>query len=96
MQIVTLLVEFFLFLIILLFADLHKPFSLDVFENDVYYGSEISSAVFRHDKFGRGVSVKVEGDMQPPYALKIVHPLKQPHNGTCSKIFFVVVCYTVT
>lgn len=47
----------------------------------MYYGSEVLGAIYKHDKFGRGVNVSVVTDMHPPYAVKVIHDLRFPKPG---------------
>lgn len=46
------------------------PLALDVFESDLYWVTRDSSEVYKMDKFGRGVPVKLPGDYVNPQSVK--------------------------
>lgn len=46
------------------------PYSLDVFESDLYWVTRDSGEVYRMDKFGRGVPVRLPGDYVNPQSVK--------------------------
>ncbi|XP_040583657.2 LOW QUALITY PROTEIN: low-density lipoprotein receptor-related protein 2 [Lepeophtheirus salmonis] len=50
---------------------IENPFALDVYENNLYWVA--GYAVYRQDKFGRGVSVAVSTNLNAPKALKMYH-----------------------
>ncbi|CAB4061166.1 LRP2 [Lepeophtheirus salmonis] len=50
---------------------IENPFALDVYENNLYWVA--GYAVYRQDKFGRGVSVAVSTNLNSPKALKMYH-----------------------
>lgn len=55
-------------------GELWHPFSLDVFEDQVYWTTRDTGEIFRQDKFGRGVKVR----MRRSYAtdVKVYHQLR--------------------
>jgi low density lipoprotein-related protein 2 len=55
-------------------GELWHPFSLDVFEDQVYWATRDTGEIFRQDKFGRGVKVR----MRRSYAtdVKVYHQLR--------------------
>jgi len=62
--------------VVVLKGDLHHPMSLDLFENEIYWTTRDSGEIFRQDKFGRGVKVRVKKDLEHSTDLKMYHDLK--------------------
>lgn len=67
---------------------MNNPTSLDIFEDSLYWLTRDSGDVWRHDKFGRGVSVKTRHGTQMSTALKIYHPLR--YNTTSKQKSFYI------
>ena len=59
-----------------LFLGLNHPFSMDVFENQMYWVSVERGEVTQMDKFGRGVNRTVQSGLMMPRAVQIYHPFK--------------------
>ncbi|KAF8773695.1 Low-density lipoprotein receptor-related protein 2 like protein [Argiope bruennichi] len=57
-------------------SGLNHPISLDLFEDHVYWLTRDSGEIWKNDKFGRGVKVRVRRGIEVPTAVKIYHPLR--------------------
>lgn len=65
-------------------GDLHHPASLDLFEDQLYWVTRDTGEIFKQDKFGRGVKVRVKRSLEQASDLKIYHDKK--YNTSC-KLF---------
>ncbi|KAG5887844.1 hypothetical protein JTB14_005610 [Gonioctena quinquepunctata] len=55
---------------------LKHPIALDVFESNLYWITRNTGELVKQDKFGRGVPVIIQRDMQNPSSVKVYHDLK--------------------
>ena len=62
--------------VVVIKRDLHRPISLDVFEDQLYWVTRDSGEIFRQDKFGRGVKVRVRRSANFNGEVKIFHDKK--------------------
>ncbi|CAH1789469.1 unnamed protein product [Owenia fusiformis] len=67
---------------------LGHPFSLDVFEQSLYWVSRENGKVMKMDKFGRGINSTVQAGLMLPSDVKIFHPLRYAMNAKnpCDKL----------
>jgi len=54
-----------------LFVVTFHPFSIDVFENHIYWVSPELGEVAMADKFGRGINETIQAGLPMPHAIKI-------------------------
>ncbi|XP_022241765.1 low-density lipoprotein receptor-related protein 2-like [Limulus polyphemus] len=57
-------------------GDLHHPVSIDVFEDHLFWVTRDSGEIYKQDKFGRGVKVRVRRGLENPTGVKIYHQQK--------------------
>lgn len=57
-------------------GNLHHPISLDLFEDQLYWVTRESGEIFKQDKFGRGVKVRVKRNVESATDIKIYHEKK--------------------
>lgn len=76
---------------------LRHPVSLDVFESNLYWANRDTNEMLRQDKFGRGVPVIMQRNLENPSGLKVYHEqrynttLKNPcYNSACSHLCLLV------
>ena len=62
-------------------GELHHPTSLDLFEDQLYWVTRDTGEIFKQDKFGRGVKVRVKRSLEQASDLKIYHEKK--YNTSC-------------
>ena len=62
-------------------GDLHHPNSLDLFEDQLFWVTRDTGEIFKQDKFGRGVKVRVKRALEQASDLKIYHDKK--YNTSC-------------
>lgn len=62
--------------IVVLKGDLLHPISIDVFEDQLYWVTRDSGEIFRQDKFGRGVKVRVRRSLEHATDVKIFQTQK--------------------
>ncbi|KAF7489353.1 hypothetical protein SSS_07649 [Sarcoptes scabiei] len=55
---------------------LHHPISLEIFEDQLLWSTRDVGEIFRQDKFGRGVKVRVKKSSSPNADIKIYHEKK--------------------
>lgn len=60
---------------------LHHPISLEIFEDQLLWSTRDVGEIFRQDKFGRGVKVRVKKSSSPNADIKIYHEKK--YNRSC-------------
>lgn len=65
---------------VLLYAELHQPFSIDVFEDYIYGITYIHNHVFRVNKFGKGDVENLTTRMNHATDLVLYHRNKQPES----------------
>ena len=65
----------------MIFVGLGNPVSVDVFENSVYWTSKLDGALYRFDKFGRGVKKLLRQGFRNPTGVKTFHPAKYDTEG---------------
>ena len=53
------------------FSDANHPFSIDVFESNLYWVSKQSGTVNIMDKFGRGINRTLQAGLLMPRSIKI-------------------------
>jgi low density lipoprotein-related protein 2 len=61
---------------IVLKGELFHPVSIDVFEDQLYWVTRDTGEVYRQDKFGRGVKVRVKRSLEHATDVKIFHKMK--------------------
>lgn len=61
--------------------NLNHPISLDLFEDQIYWITRDTGEVFRQDKFGRGVKVRVERSLEQATDIKLYQDKK--YNTSC-------------
>lgn len=61
---------------VVLKGELFHPVSIDLFEDQLYWVTRDSGEVFRQDKFGRGVKVRVKRSLEHATDVKIFHKMK--------------------
>lgn len=61
-------------------AELHHPFSIDVFEDYVYGVTYINNYVFRVNKFGKGPIENLTTGMNHATDIVLYHRFKQPES----------------
>ncbi|XP_056632979.1 low-density lipoprotein receptor-related protein 2 isoform X2 [Diorhabda sublineata] len=76
---------------------LKHPVSLDVFESNIYWITKNTGELIQQDKFGRGVPVVIQRDMQNPSSVKVYHDLRYNtsirdpcSNNHCSHLCLIV------
>lgn len=76
---------------------LKHPISLDVFESNMYWVTRDTGEVLTRDKFGRGVEVVIQSNIQNPSSVKIYHSLRYNltlrnpcSDSTCSHLCLLV------
>ncbi|CAH1155627.1 unnamed protein product [Phaedon cochleariae] len=76
---------------------LKHPVALDVFESNLYWITRNTGELIKHDKFGRGVPVTIQRDMQNPSSVKVYHDLRYNssihnpcQNSDCSHLCLIV------
>lgn len=76
---------------------LRHPVALDVFESNLYWANRDTSEMLRQDKFGRGVPVVIQRNLENPSGIKVYHDLrynttlKNPcYNSACSHLCLLV------
>lgn len=57
-------------------GDINHPLSLDVFEDQVYWVTRDSGEIYKQDKFGRGVKVRVRRSLEQATDVKIYQERK--------------------
>lgn len=57
-------------------GDIAHPVSLDLFEDQIYWVTRDSGEIFRQDKFGRGVKVRVKRALESATDVKIYQEMK--------------------
>lgn len=57
-------------------GELHHPKSIDIFEDQLYWITRDTGEIFKQDKFGRGVKVRVKRALEQATDLKIFHDKK--------------------
>ena len=62
--------------VVVLKGDLLHPISIDVFEDQLYWVTRDSGEIFRQDKFGRGVKVRVRRSLEHATDVKIFQTQK--------------------
>ena len=65
----------------LAFVGLGGPIALDVFENNIYWTSKDDGAVYRQDKFGRGIKTTLREGLRSPTSVKTYHPRRYDVSG---------------
>ncbi|XP_064102114.1 low-density lipoprotein receptor-related protein 2-like [Macrobrachium nipponense] len=65
-------------------SQLKHPLSLDVFESSLYWVTRDSGEIYKMDKFGRGVPVKLPGEFLNPSGIKVFAD-KRYNTSTTSK-----------
>lgn len=64
--------------VLLLFADLLHPFSIDIFEDYIYGVTYINNIVFRVNKFGKGPMENLTTGINHATDIVLYHRYKQP------------------
>lgn len=67
-------------------GDLFHPISIDVFEDQVYWVTRDTGEIFRQDKFGRGVKVRVRRGLEHATDVKIYQSRKYNTSRKSRKI----------
>lgn len=67
--------------VIILKGDLQHPISIDLFEDQVYWVTKDTGEVYRQDKFGRGVKVRVKRGLEHATDIKIYQEKKYNTSG---------------
>ena len=62
-------------------GDLHHPTSIDLFEDQLFWITRDTGEIYRQDKFGRGVKVRVKRSLEQASDLKVFHDKK--YNTSC-------------
>lgn len=62
-------------------GELFHPISLDLFEDQVYWVTRDSGEIYRQDKFGRGVKVRVRRSLEHATDVKIYQEKKYNTSG---------------
>ena len=62
-------------------GELHHPSSLDLFEDQLYWVTRDTGEIFRQDKFGRGVKVRVRRSLEHATDVKVYQEKK--YNTSC-------------
>lgn len=62
--------------VVVIHGETHHPISLEVFEDQLYWNTKDTGEIFRQDKFGRGVKVRVKRSLARTTDLKIFHDKK--------------------
>ncbi|XP_015909717.1 low-density lipoprotein receptor-related protein 2 isoform X1 [Parasteatoda tepidariorum] len=57
-------------------SGLNHPIALDLFEDHVYWLTRDSGEIWKHDKYGRGVKVRVRKSTENPTSVKVYHSLR--------------------
>lgn len=60
---------------------LQHPISIDLFEDQIYWLTRETGDVYRQDKFGRGVKVRVKRALEHATDIKVLQPYK--YNTSC-------------
>ena len=67
--------------VMVLKGELFHPISLDIFEDQVYWVTRDSGEIYRQDKFGRGVKVRVRRSLEHATDVKIYQDKKYNTSG---------------
>lgn len=62
--------------VVLVSGDIMHPFAMDLFEDSLFWVTRDSGEIYRQDKHGRGVKVRVKRNVENPTGVKIFQPLK--------------------
>lgn len=62
--------------VVIVSGDLMHPFAMDLFEDSIFWVTRDSGEIYRQDKHGRGVKVRVKRNVENPTGVKIFQPLK--------------------
>ncbi|RWS16465.1 low-density lipoprotein receptor-related protein 2-like protein [Dinothrombium tinctorium] len=62
--------------VVVLSGELHQPTSIDLFEDQLYWVTQETGEIFRQDKFGRGVKVRVRRSLEYATDVKILQEKK--------------------
>jgi len=62
-------------------GDIAHPLSLDLFEDQIYWVTRDSGEIYRQDKFGRGVKVRVKRALESATDVKIYQEMKYNTSG---------------
>lgn len=68
--------------VIVIQGELHNPVSLDLFEDQLYWITRETGEIYKQDKFGRGVKVRVKRAIEQVTDIKIYHEKK--YNTSCN------------
>lgn len=72
--------------VVVLKGGLLHPVSLDLFEDQLYWVTRDTGEVFRQDKFGRGVKVRVRRSLEHATDVKIYHEKRYNVSGEFSSV----------
>ena len=67
--------------VVIMHSEAHHPISLETFEDQIYWTTKDTNEIYRQDKFGRGVKVRVKRASAQTTDLKIFH--RQKYNTSC-------------
>lgn len=67
--------------VVIMHSEAHHPISLEIFEDQIYWTTKDTNEIYRQDKFGRGVKVRVKRASALTTDLKIFH--RQKYNTSC-------------
>lgn len=70
----------FIMLLIFRLADLLHPFSIDIFEDNIYGVTYSKNVLFRVNKFGKGPAENQEMGMNHATDIVLYHRYKQPES----------------
>ncbi|XP_013781727.1 low-density lipoprotein receptor-related protein 2-like [Limulus polyphemus] len=62
--------------VIVISGELFHPISLDLFEDHLYWVTRDTGEIYKQDKFGRGIKVKISQRLETPTDIKIYQPFK--------------------
>lgn len=66
--------------------NLNHPISIDLFEDQIYWITRDTGEVFRQDKFGRGVKVRVERSLEQASDIKLYQDKKYNTSSMINKL----------
>lgn len=65
-------------------GEIYHPLSLDLFEDQLYWVTRDTGEIFRQDKFGRGVKVRVKRSLEHATDVKVYQEKKYNTSGNFS------------